>query len=75
MIMHDNTKFGNKMFGSLEDIICTNVEVLTLCCALTLNAVIIFFHKTLRLMMIYLQTKFFFLRISSSEDTVDRVIF
>ena len=29
--MHDNTKFGNKMFGDLEDIIWTNMNILTLC--------------------------------------------
>ena len=29
--MHHNTKFGNKMFGGLEDIIWTNVNILTFC--------------------------------------------
>ena len=32
--MHHNTKFGNKMFGALEDIIWTNINILTLCCDL-----------------------------------------
>ena len=33
-MMHHNTKFGNKMFGNLEAIIWTNIEILTICCDL-----------------------------------------
>ena len=32
--MHHNTKFGNKMLGGLEDIIWTNINILTLRCDL-----------------------------------------
>ena len=35
--MHHNTKFGNKMFGGLEDIIWTNINILTLGCDLDLE--------------------------------------
>ena len=34
MAMHHNTKFGNKMLGGLEDIIWTNIKILTLRCDL-----------------------------------------
>ena len=37
MMMHHNTKFDNKMFGGLEDIIWTNIDMLTLCCDLDLG--------------------------------------
>ena len=37
MIMYYNTKFGNKMLGSLEAIIWTNTDILTLCCDLDLE--------------------------------------
>ena len=48
MIMHHNTKFGNKMFLSLEDIILTNTDILSLCCDLDLeNNKPIFLHDTL----------------------------
>ena len=30
MMMHHNTKFSNKMFGILEDILWKNIDVLTL---------------------------------------------
>ena len=43
MTMHHSIKFGNKMLGSLEDIIWTNTDILTLHSDLTLNAVIHFF--------------------------------
>ena len=29
-MMHNNTKFGNKIFGGSEDIIWTNINILTL---------------------------------------------
>ena len=31
-MMHHSTKFGNTMFGGLEDIILTNIDILTLHC-------------------------------------------
>ena len=37
MMMYYNTNFGNKMIGSLEDIIWTNIDILTLCCDLDLD--------------------------------------
>ena len=74
-MMHHNTKFGNKIFGSLEDIMWTNTEICSFTVALTLNAVIQYFHKTLWRIMVYLQTKFGCQRISSSEDIAERVIF
>ena len=58
MMMHHNTKFGNKMFGSLEDIFWTNTDILTFCVTLTLNTATKYFHKTLWLTMVYHQTKF-----------------
>ena len=44
---HDDalTKFANKMFGGLEDIIWVNTDILTLCCDLDLeNGEPIFLH-------------------------------
>ena len=35
--MHHKTKFGNKMFGGLEDIIWANTDILTLHCDLDLE--------------------------------------
>ena len=37
MMMHHNAKFGNQMFGGLEDIIWTNIDILALCCNLDLK--------------------------------------
>ena len=37
IMMHHNTKFGNQIFGGLEDIIWTNIDILTLCCDLDLD--------------------------------------
>ena len=34
VMMHHSTKFGNKMFGGLEDIFWTNINILTLHCDL-----------------------------------------
>ena len=45
MMMHQNTKFGNKMFFGLKDIIWTSTDVLTLCCDLDLDCISIFFKK------------------------------
>ena len=36
-MMHHNTEFGNKMFGSLENIIWMNIDILTLHCDLDLE--------------------------------------
>ena len=68
MMLHKHTKFGNKMFGSLEDI-WTNTDILTFIVTLTLNAVILFFNGTLQLMMLYYQTKFGRKPTSNLEDT------
>ena len=57
-MMHHNTKFGNKMFGGLEDIIWINMDILTLHCDLDLECSNTIFHKTLWLMMMYHQTQF-----------------
>ena len=57
-MMHHNTKFGNKMFGGLEDIIWINMDILTLHCDLDLECSNTIFHKTLWLMIMYHQTKF-----------------
>ena len=51
--MHLNTKFGSKMLGSVEDIIWTNTDILTLHCDLDLECsdpCFFFFYKTLGLM-------------------------
>ena len=51
MMMHQNTKFGNRMFGGLDDIIWTNTDILTLCCDLDLECSNQFFfirHSGLR---------------------------
>ena len=37
MLIHQNTKFGNKLCGGLEDIIWTNINILTLRYDLDLN--------------------------------------
>ena len=58
-MMHHNTKFGNKMPGGLEDIIWTNINILTLRCDLDPECSNpTFFHRTLWLVMMYQQTKF-----------------
>ena len=64
MMMHHNIKFGNQMFGGLEDIIWTNIDM---------NTVIQSFHMALWLMM-YHQTMFVHQRINSSADIIERVI-
>ena len=79
MMMHHNTKFGNNMFGGLEDIIWINIDNLTPRCDLDLECsnpvCFCFFHQTLWPMVSYHQTKFGCQRISSSEDILVRVIF
>ena len=37
IMMHHNAKFGNKMFPGLEDIIWTNIDILTFCYDLDLE--------------------------------------
>ena len=37
IMIHHNTKSGNQMFGSLEDIIWTNTNIWTLSCDLDLQ--------------------------------------
>ena len=44
-MMHHNTKFGNKMFVGLEDIIWTNIDILAFAVTLTLTAVIQIFTE------------------------------
>ena len=58
MMRHHHTKFDNKMLGSLENIIWTNTDILTLHCDLDLECSYPFFHKTLWLVILYHQTKF-----------------
>ena len=58
MMLYLHTKFGNKMFGGLEDIIWINMDILTLHCDLDLECSNTIFHKTLWLMIMYHQTKF-----------------
>ena len=75
MMIHHNTKFGNKMFVGLEDIIWTNIDILAFAVTLILIAVIQFFHRTLQLMMQYYQTKSGCKWNSSLEDIAETVIF
>ena len=75
MVMHHNIKFGNKIYSSLENIIWTNTDILTLCCDLDLECSNpIFSQDTLAyvVMMMYHQTKFGCQSISSSEDIVKK---
>ena len=74
IMMSRNTKFGNKMLGGIEDIIWTNINILTLRCD-TDMWLSNFFHRTLWLLAMYQQTKFGSQRINSSENIVERVIF
>ena len=46
MMMHHNTKFGNKMFGGLEDIIGTNTDIPTLHYDLDLECSYLIFFTT-----------------------------
>ena len=73
--MHHNTKSGRKMFGGLEDIMWTNINIFTLCCDLDPECSNPFFHRTLWLMMMYHQTKFGCQGIRSSENIIERIIF
>ena len=45
MVMHYNTKFGNKVLSGLDGIIWTTTEILTFTVTLTLDAVIQFFSQ------------------------------
>ena len=47
-MMHHITKFGNKMFGGLEDIFWTNINIFSLRCDLDIeDSEPIFMHDTL----------------------------
>ena len=70
-MMHHNTMLGNKMFGGLEDIIWTNINILTLRCDLDPEYSNPFFFRTLWLMMVYHQTKFGCQGINSLENIVE----
>ena len=75
MMMHHNTKFGNKIFGSLEDIMWTNTEIYSFTVILTLKTANQSFRKTIWLMMMHHHTQFGDKRLSDSEDIVETVIF
>ena len=75
MIMHHNTKFGNKMYVGLEDIMWKNIDILTFAVTLTLIEVINFFHRTLWLMMLHHLTKFGNKMICGSERKKKSLIF
>ena len=64
-----------KKFSCSENIVWTFIDTLKFCCDLDLEHSIPFFHKTLRLMIMYHTTKCGCKRISRSEDTVKTVIF
>ena len=74
--MHYNTKFGNKMFGGLEDI-WTNMNILGLRSDLNPESSKkkVFFHRTLWLMMMYHPTKFGCQGINSLANIVESVMF
>ena len=75
MMLHNYTKFSDKMFCGSEDILWTTFSnTLNLCCDLDLELSNPFFHKTLWLMMLYYQTKFGCKGTSSLEDIVKIVI-
>ena len=67
------------MFGGLEDIIWTNIDILTLHCDLDLECSNPFkkkkFSQDILAYDVYYQTKFGCQGINSSEDIVERVIF
>ena len=70
-MVHHKTKFGNKMLGSLEGIIWTNINILTLRCDLDAECSNLFFLRTLWLMMMYHLTKFGCQGVNSSENIVE----
>ena len=69
VMMHHNTKFGEKMFGGLEDIIWTNIDILTL------NAVIQLFSLDTLAYDDVSSDQVGGQGINSSENIVERVIF
>ena len=75
MMLHYNIKFCIKIVCSSENITWTNTDSLTLAVTLTLNAVIHFSHRALRLMMLYYQTKFGCKHTSTLEDIAEIVTF
>ena len=75
-MLHYYTRFGNKMFCDSENIIQqTFTDILNFAVTLTLNAVIPFFHWTLRLVMLCYQTKFGCKPTRSLQDTTEIIIF
>ena len=73
--MHHNTKFGNKMLGGLEDIIWTNINILTLCCDPDPECSNPIFSQDTLAHDDYHQTKLGCQGINNSENTAERVIF
>ena len=67
------------MFGGLEDIIWTNINILTLRYDLDPECsnlfFFFFFHRTLWLMILYHKAKFGCQGINSSETIVEKIIF
>ena len=76
MMLHHHTKCGNKMFCGSEDI-RTNIQghFEPLLVTLSLNALIQFFHRILKLKMPCYQTKFGCKQTSSLKDIVEIVTF
>ena len=70
MMMHHNTKFGNKMFVSLEDTIWTNIDILAFAVTLTLIAVIPFFSQNTLAVVLHHYTKSGNKMFCGSEDTI-----
>ena len=74
--MHHNIKFGDKMFGSLEDVIWKNTDILTLHCDLDLECSNpYFFYKTLAYDHVSSDQVWLSRNQNSSEDIVERVIY
>ena len=46
MMMHHNTKFGDKIFGGLENIIWINIDFMMLQCDLDLSITYFFIRYT-----------------------------
>ena len=69
-MMHQNTKFGNKMFVGLEGIIWKNIDILTLCGDLDLHYSNPIFHRTLWLKMLHHHFKFGNKIFCGSEDII-----
>ena len=74
IMMHHRTKFGNKIFVGFEDIIWTNIDILTFAVTLTLIAVTHFFHIILWLMMLYHYIMFGNKMFCGSEHIIQTII-